>query len=285
MSDTVETAVNSAPVAAPSTTTEPNAVPAAPTVEQSETPENANSQAQPVLTTDESKYLQSQNINLADYGIDQSNHQAVDNFINLHKQLRQQKSEERQQANATQVTPQDVLGAQSQTPTVPTQPQVQPVQQPQPIQPVQQPVQHFNIREMDIINMQSYLSSRYPQIKDKVGNKEFYDGMRQFGLNPVNAGGDFNLSAIDTYANYLNTQAENVRLKAEAIKANPALIPDASNRIDVTLNSIQANGGKMSLNDAYNVVMQYNQDRKSGKALGTDDQALYNQAVAIIERP
>lgn len=278
-------ATNPAQTAAPSTTPESNAVPAAPeTPAQNVVPENnANGQTetqQPVLTADESKYLQSQNIDLAKYGIDQSNHEAVDNFINLHKSMRQQKGEEKQQQ--TQATPQDLVG-QSQTMTQPTQPQA-PVQQqtapaPQPVAPTQ----HVGPSQLDIINMKSYLDNNYPDIKDRVGTKEFYDGMRNLGFAPVSANGEFNVSSILRYADILNTKAENERLKAQINQPNPNLIPDPSNKIDISLNSLQASGTKLDMNAASNIVIAYNQAQRAGKTLTADDVATYNAAVNLLQ--
>lgn len=264
-------AVESAQTAAPSTTPESNVVPAAPETVQTPAPENndGGQTETPTLTEEESKYLKSQNLDLAKFGIDQSNHEAVDNFINMHKSLRQSKQ-------ATAATPADVMG----TPTV-EKSQSQTTTTPAPSQPAQQPI--HSPSQMDIINMKNILDNQYPDIKEQVGTKEFYDGMRKYGFSPVSANGEFNVSSILQYADYLNTKAENTRLKSQANQVNPGLVPDTSDKVDVTLNSLHAKGQNMTMNVAENIVMSGNALMRQGKTLNADDQAAYNRAVEILQ--
>lgn len=264
-------AVESAQTAAPSTTPESNVVPAAPETVQTPAPENndGGQTETPTLTEEESKYLKSQNLDLAKFGIDQSNHEAVDNFINMHKSLRQSKQ-------ATAATPADVMG----TPTV-EKSQSQTTTTPAPSQPAQQPI--HSPSQMDIINMKNILDNQYPDIKEQVGTKEFYDGMRKYGFSPVSANGEFNVSSILQYADYLNTKAENTRLKSQANQVNPGLVPNTSDKVDVTLNSLHAKGQNMTMNVAENIVMSGNALMRQGKTLNADDQAAYNRAVEILQ--
>lgn len=264
-------AVESAQTAAPSATPESNVAPAAPETVQTQAPENndGGQTEAPTLTEEESKYLKSQNLDLAKFGIDQSNHEAVDNFINMHKSLRQSKQ-------ATAATPADVMG----TPTV-EKSQSQTTTTPAPSQPAQQPI--HTPSQMDIINMKNILDNQYPDIKEQVGTKEFYDGMRKYGFSPVSANGEFNVSSILQYADYLNTKAENTRLKSQANQVNPGLVPDTSDKVDVTLNSLHAKGQNMTMNVAENIVMSGNALMRQGKTLNADDQAAYNRAVEILQ--
>lgn len=264
-------AVESAQTAAPSATPESNVAPAAPETVQTPAPENndGGQTETPTLTEEESKYLKSQNLDLAKFGIDQSNHEAVDNFINMHKSLRQSKQ-------ATAATPADVMG----TPTV-EKSQSQTTTTPAPSQPAQQPI--HTPSQMDIINMKNILDNQYPDIKEQVGTKEFYDGMRKYGFSPVSANGEFNVSSILQYADYLNTKAENTRLKSQANQVNPGLVPDTSDKVDVTLNSLHAKGQNMTMNVAENIVMSGNALMRQGKTLNADDQAAYNRAVEILQ--
>lgn len=265
-------AVESAQTAAPSTTPESNVVPAAPETVQTPAPENndGGQTETPALTEEESKYLKSQNLDLAKFGIDQSNHEAVDNFINMHKSLRQSKQ-------ATAATPADVMGT---APTV-EKSQSQTTTTPAPSQPAQQPI--HTPSQMDIINMKNILDNQYPDIKEQVGTKEFYDGMRKYGFSPVSANGEFNVSSILQYADYLNTKAENTRLKSQANQVNPGLVPNTSDKVDVTLNSLHAKGQNMTMNVAENIVMSGNALMRQGKTLNADDQAAYNRAVEILQ--
>lgn len=264
-------AVESAQTAAPSATPESNVAPAAPETVQTPAPENndGGQTETPTLTEEESKYLKSQNLDLAKFGIDQSNHEAVDNFINMHKSLRQSKQ-------ATAATPADVMG----TPTV-EKSQSQTTTTPAPSQPAQQPI--HTPSQMDIINMKNILDNQYPDIKEQVGTKEFYDGMRKYGFSPVSANGEFNVSSILQYADYLNTKAENTRLKSQANQVNPGLVPNTSDKVDVTLNSLHAKGQNMTMNVAENIVMSGNALMRQGKTLNADDQAAYNRAVEILQ--
>lgn len=264
-------AVESVQTAAPSATPESNVAPAAPETVQNIAPENndGGQTEAPTLTEEESKYLKSQNLDLAKFGIDQSNHEAVDNFINMHKSLRQSKQ-------ATAVTPADVMG----TPTV-EKSQSQTTTTPAPSHPAQQPI--HTPSQMDIINMKNILDNQYPDIKEQVGTKEFYDGMRKYGFSPVSANGEFNVSSIFQYADYLNTKAENTRLKSQANQVNPGLVPNTSDKVDVTLNSLHANGQNMTMNVAENIVMSGNALMRQGKTLNADDQAAYNRAVEILQ--
>lgn len=269
-------AVESAQTAAPSTAPESNVVPAAPETVQTTAPENndGGQTETPALTEEESKYLKSQNLDLAKFGIDQSNHEAVDNFINMHKSLRQSKQA------STAATPDDVMGtiqtqqaqptSQSQTQTTPTA----------PVQQAQRPI--HSPSQMDIINMKNILDNQYPDIKEQVGTKEFYDGMRKYGFSPVTASGDFDVSSILRYADYLNVKAENTRLKSQANQVNPGLVPDTSDKVDVTLNSLHANGQTMTENLAAQIVMNGNALMRQGKTLSADDQAAYNRAQEIL---
>ena len=264
-------AVESAQTAAPSTAPESNVVPAAPETVQTTAPENndGGQTETPTLTEEESKYLKSQNLDLAKFGIDQSNHEAVDNFINMHKSLRQSKQ-------ATAATPADVMG----TPTV-EKSQSQTTTTPAPVQQAQQPI--HTPSQMDIINMKNILDNQYPDIKEQVGTKEFYEGMRKYGFSPVSANGEFNVSSILQYADYLNTKAENTRLKSQANQVNPGLVPNTSDKVDVTLNSLHAKGQNMTMNVAENIVMSGNALMRQGKTLNADDQAAYNRAVEILQ--
>lgn len=210
------------------------------------------------LTDDESKYLKSQNIDLSQFGIDASNHTAVDNFINFHKSMRKPE----------QPVPSDFAQAPS--------PQTAPTPAPQPAVNVRTPSQ------LDIITMKNYLDSTYPEAKDKMGTKQFYDDMRSFGLSPVTANGEFNVSAITRYADIVNTKAENERLKANSNRVNPNLIPDATNSMDVTNNTFSAQS-PMNMNQAENIVMAGNREMRSGKTLSAEDQAVYNQAVHMVQ--
>lgn len=274
-------AVESAQTAAPSATPESNVAPAAPETVQTIAPENNDGgQTETLtLTEEESKYLKSQNLDLAKFGIDQSNHEAVDNFINMHKSLRQSKQ-------TTAATPADVMGTvptvensqgQATTTPAPIQPVQQPIQPVQPGQPIQSPSQ------MDIINMKNILDNQYPDIKEQVGTKEFYDGMRKYGFSPVSASGEFNVSSILQYADYLNTKAENTRLKSQANQVNLGLVPSTSDKVDVSLNSLHANGQNMTMNVAENIVLAGNALKRQGKTLSADDQAAYNRAVEILQ--
>lgn len=233
-------------------------------------PENdAQGQTRPAntLTDDESKYLKSQNIDLSQFGIDASNHTAVDNFINFHKSMRKP---EPQTPTPSDFAPQPNVPQASTTPA-------------QPVQPVQQPT--ANVRtpsQLDIITMKNYLDSAYPETKDKMGTKQFYDDMRSFGLSPVTANGEFNVSAITRYADIVNTKAENERLKANSNRVNPNLIPDATNSMDVTNNTFTAQT-PMNLNQAENIVISGNREMRAGKTLSADDQAIYDQAVRIVQ--
>lgn len=268
-------AVESVQTAAPSATPESNVAPAAPETVQTPAPENndGGQTETPTLTEEESKYLKSQNLDLAKFGIDQSNHEAIDNFINMHKSLRQSKQ-------ATAATPADVMGT---TPTV-EKSQSQTTTTPAPSQPAQQPIQPIHSpSQMDIINMKNILDNQYPDIKEQVGTKEFYDGMRKYGFSPVSANGEFNVSSILQYADYLNTKAENTRLKAQANQVNPGLVPNTSDKVDVTLNSLRTNGQNMTMNVAENIVMSGNALMRQGKTLNADDQAAYNRAVEILQ--
>lgn len=273
-------ATESDATAAPSTVQESNTVPAAPETAQTQVPENnANGQANAEpLTEEESKYLKSQNLDLAKFGIDSSNHEAVDNFINLHKSMRQTKSQTQQ--SQAPATPADVLG-QSQTQTTPSV--QQPVAQPQATAPQPAPVQTsaHGPSQLDIINMKTYLDANYPEVKDQLGTKEFYDGMRSFGFSPVNSNGEFNVANIMRYADILNTKAENTRLKQQSNRVNPGLIPDTDDRIDVTQSSLQVNN--MTMNTAENIVMSGNALIRQGKALSAEDQAVYNRAKEIVQ--
>lgn len=265
-------AVESVQTAAPSTAPESNVVPAAPETVQTTAPENndGGQTETPTLTEEESKYLKSQNLDLAKFGIDQSNHEAVDNFINMHKSLRQSKQ-------ATAATPADVMG--TSTSTV-EKSQSQTTTTPAPVQQAQQPI--HTPSQMDIINMKNILDNQYPDIKEQVGTKEFYEGMRKYGFSPVSANGEFNVSSILQYADYLNTKAENTRLKSQANQVNPGLVPDTSDKVDVTLNSLHANGQTMTENLAAQIVMNGNALMRQGKALSADDQAAYNRAQEIL---
>ena len=271
-------ATESDATAAPSTVQESNAVPAAPETAQTQVPENnANGQANAEpLTEEESKYLKSQNLDLAKFGIDSSNHEAVDNFINLHKSMRQTKSQAQQ--SQAPATPADVLG-QSQTQTTPSV--QQPVAQPQATVPQPAQTSVHGPSQLDIINMKTYLDANYPEVKDQLGTKEFYDGMRSFGFSPVNSNGEFNVANIMRYADILNTKAENTRLKQQSNRVNPGLIPDTDDRIDVTQNSLQVNN--MTMNTAENIVMSGNALIRQGKALSAEDQAVYNRAKEIVQ--
>lgn len=270
-------AVESAQTAAPSTAPESNVVPAAPETVQTTAPENndGGQTEAPTLTEEESKYLKSQNLDLAKFGIDQSNHEAVDNFINMHKSLRQSKQA------STAATPADVMGTSA--PTV-EKSQSQTTTTPAPVQQAQQPTQPIHTpSQMDIINMKNILDNQYPDIKEQVGTKEFYEGMRKYGFSPVSANGEFNVSSILQYADYLNTKAENTRLKSQANQVNPGLVPNTSDKVDVTLNSLHANGQNMTMNVAENIVMSGNALMRQGKTLNADDQAAYNRAVEILQ--
>lgn len=243
---------SSADVATPETTNQ--VVPENDAQGQSDQPVNT-------LTDDESKYLKSQNIDLSQFGIDASNHTAVDNFINFHKSMR--KSEQPVPSDFAQTTPQ-------------TNPQTASTPAPQPAVNVHTPSQ------LDIITMKNYLDSTYPEAKDKMGTKQFYDDMRSFGLSPVTANGEFNVSAITRYADIVNTKAENERLKANSNRVNPNLIPDATNSMDVTNNTFSAQS-PMNMNQAENIVMAGNREMRSGKTLSAEDQAVYNQAVHMVQ--
>lgn len=270
-------AVESAQTAAPSTAPESNVVPAAPETVQTTAPENndGGQTETPTLTEEESKYLKSQNLDLAKFGIDQSNHEAVDNFINMHKSLRQSKQA------STAATPADVMG--TTTPTV-EKSQSQTTTTPAPVQQAQQPTQPIHTpSQMDIINMKNILDNQYPDIKEQVGTKEFYEGMRKYGFSPVSANGEFNVSSILQYADYLNTKAENTRLKSQANQVNPGLVPNTSDKVDVTLSSLHANGQSMTMNVAENIFMSGNALMRQGKTLNADDQAAYNRAVEILQ--
>lgn len=240
---------------------------ATPETTNSVVPENdaqGQTQSADTLTDDESKYLRSQNIDLSQFGIDASNHAAVDNFINFHKSMRKP---EPQAPTPSDFAPRQNVPQASTTPT----------------QPVQQPTE--NVRtpsQLDIITMKNYLDSTYPEAKDKMGTKQFYDDMRSFGLSPVTANGEFNVSAITRYADIVNTKAENERLKANSNRVNPNLIPDATNSMDVTNNTFTTQS-PMNMNQAENIVMAGNREMRAGKTLSADDQAVYNQAVRIVQ--
>ena len=279
-------AANTVQAAAPSATQESNVALAAPENVQNVVPENNNVNgqdgqigSQSSLTADESKYLQSQNLDLAKFGIDQSNHEAVDNFINLHKSMRQARSRNEQvsqQVASTPATPENLLVTnQTQTTqTLPTQGQVQNQVQVSP---------QMGPSQLDIVNMKMILDNTYTNIKDKVGTKEFYDGMQQMGFSPVSANGQFNVSQIMRYADILNTKAENERLKAQLNRPNAALVPDTSDRVDVSLNSLQVNGASMTMNQAENILISANQAASRGQTLSADDQALVVQATKVLQ--
>lgn len=230
-------------------------------------PENeAQGLAQPAntLTDDESKYLKSQNIDLSQFGIDASNHAAVDNFIKFHKSMRKPETP----------TPGDFAQTESVT-TINTPPATSPA-------PVQQTGNVRTPSQLDIITMKNYLDSTYPEAREQMGTKQFYDDMRSFGLSPVTANGEFNVSAITRYADIVNTKAENARLKANSNKVNPNLIPDADNSLDVTSSTFTAQS-PMDMNQAENIVIAGNKELRAGHTLSADDQAVYNKAVHMVQ--
>lgn len=236
----------------------------------------ANVNANP-LSDEEDRYLKSQNLDLTKFGIDSSNHDAVENFINLHKTMRQQRGNQHAQdaqstpaTPATQAKPSDFISQ-----TQPTAPQSQPVQTNTQYQSAHAPSQ------FDIINMKNYLDNSYPEIKGQLGTKEFYDGMRAYGFSPVTANGEFDVSAITRYANLLNLQAENARLKSKQ-NVDPSIIPSADNRLELQFNSPQV--ANMDMNTAENIFMSCNSTLRAGKALSADEQALFNKAKDYIQK-
>lgn len=262
MPENTEPATQSVQAAAPSVTNESNVTPVAP-AEQQEVPEP---QSQP-LTPEEQRYLQSQNIDLAKYGIDPTNHEGVDNFINMHKSLRATRSQQvQQERNASNVTPEDVMGKAQET-----------TQQPAPTVVTPSP---RGISETDVVAMTFMLQNQYPLIKDKIASSEFYDGMRRMGFNPVREDGTYNSQAAQQYASILSIQVENQQLKEKLNTPNPALIPNTSDKM-TSLSSFTTDT-LSSVDSAEKYLILANQLKRRGQTLSPDEQVKYAKAVQIL---
>lgn len=277
----------------------PVAVPAAPTaLPENNAPNVQTAQAQPTqpeqptqaqapqLSEEATNYLRSQNINLSDLGIDASNQAVVDAYIAGHKSMRNANNKSVQAAQASKATAEDILGSTLAT-SVDTQAQGQQVQvqslnQTQQVQPETQtqapsPISR-TISEIDIVNMKNYLESQHKDVDaSKLGTKEFYAEMREFGLSPVTATGDWNLQAINRYAGVV-AQREKIAQLENDIKNRPTTtIPTATDtieRIDETAQRVD----NMTEQAAQNIIIASNRARKTGGAIHPQ----YQQAVDFM---
>lgn len=283
--------ISNPPVAAPDS---PTALPEnnAPNVQTAQAqpaqPEQPTQAQAPQLSEEATNYLRSQNINLSDLGIDASNQAVVDAYIAGHKSMRNANNRSVQSAQASKATAEDVLGTALATPANTQaqgqQVQVQSLNQTQQVQPETQtqpttasPISR-TISEIDIVNMKNYLESQHKDVDaSKLGTKEFYAEMREFGLSPVTATGDWNLQAINRYAGVV-AQREKIAQLENDIKNRPTTtIPTATDtieRIDETAQRVD----NMTEQAAQNIIIASNRARKTGGAIHPQ----YQQAVDFM---
>jgi hypothetical protein len=259
--------------ATPSDVTQ-STTPAAP-VTTPEVPENNADEGK--LSDEAVTYFKSQNIDVEKIGIDTKDAKAVDAFIAGHKLIRK---ENNPTANirTTEATTDDVLGK----PTTPATPapsegEQKPTEQTQAAPAAPAPK---GPSQMDIVNMKVFLENTHKDVApEKLGTKEFYDGMRKMGFSPVTSTGEWNVTAIQTYADIVAKDETITKLKAEVEKKPTSTIPDVNNSIlpvDESAQKVQT----MTEAAAANIIIASNAAQRAGKPVHPQ----FQEAKAYMEK-
>ena len=208
------------------------------------------------------KYLTSQ-------GITENNintKEAFEKLVSLHKEARASTASAQTPQGVASTLSGIVTGSQPepavQPPVVPVAPQ-QPAQQ--PVQPQAQSPEATNAtgkipNEVDIFNMTTNLSTQFPALAEDIKSGQFYKDMASRGLTPV-TDGNFNLSAILSFAKDRNELAELRSKIDEANKPKPEAVPGVKYSIDES----QPKAETMNLNTARAIVMFSNRQLKTGQ--------------------